>query len=173
MPQVQGQRGLQWEPLSQKIMNKSRYCLRQSQVGNVSQRNEIFQIRLHLGSRPKLPTAPQLGLRHQSALRSSAPPQQGGCACAHWPRPLAPATPSPLPSVLPPACQSSFSLRPSRREEPACVSRSSPRKPADSGVRTRTSAALKRGGRPLRADVLAGSRLRAMRRRSRRKVGPP
>lgn len=65
-----------------------------------------------------------------------------------------------------------LSLRPSRRKEPACVSRSSLRKPADSGVRTRTSAALKRGGRPPRADVLAGSRLPALRRRSMRKVGP-
>lgn len=140
-------------------------------MGNVSPRHRTFQTQLQLGSLPRVPTAARRGLRHQSALRSSAPSPTRGCACAHWPRPLAPAAPLPLLIVLPPACQSS-SLRPSLRKEPACVSRSSLRKPADSGVRTRTSAALKRGGRPPRADVLARRRLPALRRRSRRKVGP-
>lgn len=143
-------------------------------MGNVSQRNGIFHTRLHLGAYQDYQRLLSKDCVTRAPCTAPPLPPSRGCACAHWPRPCR--------RLVLYLCFSSSHLPANHlspsdlvggKSQPACVSRSSLRKPADSGVRTRTSVALKRGGRPPRADVLAGSRLPALRRRSRGKVGPP
>lgn len=141
------------------------------------ERNRRLQTQLYLGSSSNRCSG-RISVRRAPCARPHISLRQGCCACARSPRPRAPAPPSPLLVPVPPPTSPPIIFLPqtqSASEPRLCLP-----KPAGSGVRTQTPAALQRGGRKAtdrwpqpRPESGSPAGRPAMRRRSGRKAAPP